>query len=56
MAENENERISAGLIRTAVEIEIRTIEGYTHWRYRAVTIDPKNINRIRIACCDEDKH
>ncbi|KAJ5215561.1 uncharacterized protein N7498_001968 [Penicillium cinerascens] len=56
MTENENERISAGPIRTAVETEIRTMEGHTHWRCRAVTVDPKNINRIRIACRDEDEH
>ncbi|KAJ5215225.1 uncharacterized protein N7498_001632 [Penicillium cinerascens] len=56
MAENESERISASPIRTAVETEIRTTEGHTHWRCRAVTVDPKNINRIRIACRDEDEH
>jgi hypothetical protein len=56
MAENDNERISAGPIRAAVESEIRTMEGHTHWRCRAVTVDPKNTNRIRIACRDEDEH
>ncbi|KAJ6100341.1 hypothetical protein N7467_001876, partial [Penicillium canescens] len=56
MAENENERMSAGPIRAAVETEIRTMEGHTHWRCRAVTVDPKNTNRIRIACRDEDEY
>ena len=56
MAENENERISAGPIRAAVETEIRTMEGRMHWRCRAVTVDPKNTNRIRIACRDEVEH
>ena len=56
MAENENERISAGPIRAAVETEIRTMEGRMHWRCRAVTMDPKNTNRIRIACRDEVEH
>jgi hypothetical protein len=56
MAENENERMSAGPIRAAVETEIRTMEGRTHWRCRAVTVDPKNTNRIRIACRDEAEH
>ena len=31
MAENENERMSAGPIRAAVETEIRTMEGHMHW-------------------------
>ena len=56
MAENENERMTAGPIRAVVETEIRTMEGQTHWRCRAVTVDPKNTNRIRIACRDEDEH
>ncbi|KAJ6086510.1 hypothetical protein N7467_005424 [Penicillium canescens] len=53
---NENEKMSAGRIRAAVETEIRTIEEHTHWRYRAVTVDPKNTHRIRIACRDETEH
>jgi hypothetical protein len=32
------------------------MEGHMHWRCRAVTVDPKNTNRIRIACRDEDEH
>ena len=56
MAANENERMSAGPIRAAVETEIRAMEGHTHWRCRAVTVDPKNTNRIRIACRDEVEH
>jgi hypothetical protein len=50
MADNENERPSAGLVRTAVETEIRAMENYTNWRCRAVTVDPKNTNQIRITC------
>jgi hypothetical protein len=56
MADNGNERISAGVIRAAVETEIRTMEDYMHWRCRAVTVDPKNTNGIRIACRDETEH
>ncbi|KAJ6114152.1 hypothetical protein N7512_007597 [Penicillium capsulatum] len=56
MVENENERMSAGSIRAAVETEIRTTEDHVHWRCRAVTVDPKNTNRIRIACRDEAEH
>ncbi|KAJ6163833.1 hypothetical protein N7497_003812 [Penicillium chrysogenum] len=43
-------------IRAAVETEIRMMEKHTHWRCRAVTVDPKNTNRIRIACRDEAEH
>jgi hypothetical protein len=56
MSDNENERPSAGPVRTAVETEIRAMENYTNWRCRAVTVDPKNTNRIRIACRDEAEH
>ncbi|OJZ79839.1 hypothetical protein ASPFODRAFT_54489 [Aspergillus luchuensis CBS 106.47] len=56
MADNENEKPSAGPIRTAVETEIRTMENYTNWQCRAVTVDPKNTSRIRIACRDEADH
>jgi hypothetical protein len=56
VADNGDERMSAGPIRAAVEKEIRTIENHTNWRCRAVTVDPKNTNRIRIACRDEAEH
>lgn len=56
MVENENEGMSAGSIRAAVETEIRATADHTHWRCRAVTVDPKNTNRIRIACRDEAEH
>jgi hypothetical protein len=56
MAVNENERPSAGPIRRAVETEIRTMENQLNWQCRAVTVDPKNTNRIRIACQDEAEH
>ncbi|OJZ79885.1 hypothetical protein ASPFODRAFT_712036 [Aspergillus luchuensis CBS 106.47] len=42
MAESENERPSAGPIRTAVETEIRAMENYMNWRCRAVTGPKKN--------------
>jgi hypothetical protein len=50
MADNENERPSAGPVRTAVETEIQVMENYTNWQCRAVMVDPKNTNWIRIAC------
>ncbi|KAJ6003913.1 hypothetical protein N7540_013195 [Penicillium herquei] len=46
---------SAGSVRAAVEAEMRSIADHAHWRCRAVTVDPKNANRIRIACRDEDE-
>lgn len=56
MTNNENEKTSAGSIRAVVETEIRTMENQQHWRCRAVTVDPKNTNRIRIACRNEAEH
>jgi hypothetical protein len=50
IADNENKRPSAGLVRTAVEMEIWAMENYTNWRCCAVTVDLKNTNQIRIAC------
>jgi hypothetical protein len=56
-AENsEGDRMSAGAIRAAVEKEIRAIDDHASWRCRAVTVDPKNTHRIRIACRDEAEH
>ncbi|KAI7975203.1 hypothetical protein EIK77_000417 [Talaromyces pinophilus] len=56
MADKENDGMSAGSIRATVEKEIRTMENHMNWRCRAVTVDPKNANRIRIACRDEVEH
>ena len=56
MVNSENKKMFAGLIRAAVETEIRTMKNHLHWRCRAVTVDPKNTNRIRIACRDEAEH
>jgi hypothetical protein len=50
MAVNENKRPSAGLIRQAVETEIRTIENQLNWQCCAVMVDLKNTNWIRITC------
>lgn len=55
MADNGNNLRSAGSVRAAVETEMRSTEDHVHWRCRAVTVDPKNANRIRIACRDEDE-
>jgi hypothetical protein len=45
-----------GPIRAAVETYIRTMENHMNWRCRAVTVDPENTNRIRLACRDETQH
>ncbi|KAI3281821.1 hypothetical protein DTO002I6_9658 [Penicillium roqueforti] len=46
---------SAGSVRAAVKAEMRSTEDHTHWRCRAVTVDPKNANRIRVAYRDKDE-
>ena len=56
MTESEGERVSAGSIRATIEREIQTMDDRTHWRCRAVTVSPRNTNRIRIACRDEAEH
>jgi len=56
VGDDEGSQISASTIRAAVEKEIRARDDYTHWRCRAVTVDPKNTNRIKIACRNEVEH
>ncbi|KAJ5100882.1 hypothetical protein N7456_006934 [Penicillium angulare] len=56
MAESGNEKKSAGSIRATIEKEIRTMDDHTLWRCRAVTVSPRDPNRIRIACRDEAEH
>ncbi|OAQ58963.1 transposon I factor [Pochonia chlamydosporia 170] len=54
--EKESPKVTAGTIRSALQKEIRTTEDNASWRCRAVTVDPKNPNRIKIACRDESEH
>ncbi|OQD73994.1 hypothetical protein PENANT_c192G11599, partial [Penicillium antarcticum] len=56
VTESENEKKWAGSIRATIEKEIRTMDDHTHWRCRAVTVSPRDPNRIRIACRDEAEH
>ncbi|KAJ5264575.1 hypothetical protein N7505_007368 [Penicillium chrysogenum] len=56
ITESESEKASAGSIRATIEIEIRKMDDHTHWRCRAVTVSPRDTNRIRIACRDEAEH
>ncbi len=51
--DGESDKPTAGRVRTAVEKEIRMMKDHANWRCRAVTMDPKNPNRVRIACRDE---
>lgn len=55
-AGREGDRMSPGMVRAAVEKEIRMMDEYGSWRCRAVTVDPKNTNWIKIACRNEAEH
>jgi hypothetical protein len=50
------DQVSAGAIRTMVENGIRAAQDDSSWRCRAVTKDPRNPYRVRIACRDETEH
>ena len=53
---NEAAKVTAGTVRSAVEREVRRGAENTGWRCHAVTVDPRNENRIKIACRDEAEH
>jgi uncharacterized coiled-coil protein SlyX len=52
----ERDKTTAGTIRAMLEQAIRTMKDHGNWRCRAVTVDPKKENRIKIACRDEAEH
>lgn len=52
----ERDKITAGTIRAMIEQAIREGKDQENWRCRAVTVDPKRENRIKIACRDEAEH
>ncbi|KAI1828919.1 transcriptional regulator family: Zinc finger, CCHC-type [Penicillium roqueforti] len=56
LTESDSEKVFAGSIRATIETEIRKMDDHTHWRCRAVTVSPRDTNRIRIACRDEAEH
>lgn len=56
VASEDTDKVSAGAIRTTVEKEMRDTNEQTNWRCQAVTIDPRNPHRVRIACRDEEEH
>ena len=49
VATDDVDKVTAGAIRATVEKNIREINEQANWRCRAITKDPKNIHRVRIA-------
>ncbi|KAK1458731.1 hypothetical protein CTAM01_17152 [Colletotrichum tamarilloi] len=47
---------NAGRVRAAVEKEMRAMDGQGSWRCRAITVDSRNADRIRIICRDDAEH
>ncbi|KAK1690415.1 hypothetical protein BDP55DRAFT_756068 [Colletotrichum godetiae] len=54
--EEGSDKPNAGRIRAAVEKEMRAMDGQGNWRCRAITVDPRNADRIRIVCRDDAEH
>jgi hypothetical protein len=53
--ESRKEEAQIGPIRTAIEKEIQESSGQENWRCIAVMRHPRNTNRIRIACRNEEE-
>ncbi|GIZ38770.1 hypothetical protein CKM354_000217200 [Cercospora kikuchii] len=51
--EAEKARTHPGAVRECIEREMRGVEGQERWRCVAVTKDPRNADRIRVACRSE---
>ncbi|KAK2734258.1 hypothetical protein CKAH01_18982 [Colletotrichum kahawae] len=51
-----SDKPNAGRLRAAVEKEMRALDGQGSWRCRAITVDPRNADRIRIICRDDAEH
>ena len=47
------DQLTAGTVRVMVEKGIRADQDRASWRCQAVTTDPRNANRIRVACRSE---
>ncbi len=56
VASDDVDKVTAGAIRATVEKSIREINEQANWRCRAVTKDPKNLHRVRIARRNEAEH
>jgi hypothetical protein len=53
VGEEERSKAQPGVVRKAIEEEIRTVDGHANWRCAAVIRDVRNMERIKIACRDE---
>jgi hypothetical protein len=53
VSEEDRNKTQPGLIREAIEKEIRAGAERDNWRCTAVTRDPRNTTRIRVTCRDE---
>jgi hypothetical protein len=53
VSEEDRNKAQPGLIREAIEKEIRAGAEQDNWRCTAVTKDPRNTNRIRVTCRNE---
>ncbi|KAK1837939.1 hypothetical protein CCHR01_19435, partial [Colletotrichum chrysophilum] len=51
-----SDKPNAGRLRAAVEKEMRALDGQGSWRCRAITVDPRNADRIRIIWRDDAEH
>jgi hypothetical protein len=53
--EGEKGKTSPGAVRKAIETQLQATEGQEQWRCVPVTKDPKNSERIRVACRSESE-
>ena len=53
--EEDKNRAQPGMIREAIEKEMRSVADKENWRCTAVTRDPRNVARIRVTCRDESE-
>lgn len=56
VAEENMDKTNAGTVRKTIENEMRQLDERKEWRCRAVTVDPKKPQRIKVVCRDEAEH
>ncbi|KAK8029482.1 hypothetical protein PG993_011054 [Apiospora rasikravindrae] len=56
MEDEKRASVTAGTVRAAIEKEMRATGEQKDWRCRAVTMDPRKPQRIKIVCRDETEH
>ena len=54
--DDKRANVTAGTVRAAIEKEMRATGEQKAWRCRAVTMDPRKPQRIKIVCRDETEH